>query len=140
PPRNGGTGNLATEHDQFKDATYTVLREVVHTLHAVPPVGCVVQAYRRDAADDLAALVDWSAANLDTPLQIRLVKGAYWDAETIHARAQGWPAPVWSEKSATDASYERCAALLAARTGDVRPAFASHNARSLAFEIGRAHV
>jgi RHH-type proline utilization regulon transcriptional repressor/proline dehydrogenase/delta 1-pyrroline-5-carboxylate dehydrogenase len=80
-------------------------------------------------------LVSWSEATLDRPLQIRLVKGAYWDAETITARAHGWEPPVWRDKDATDASYEQCAAFLVAHAGDVRPAFASHNARSLAYAI-----
>jgi RHH-type proline utilization regulon transcriptional repressor/proline dehydrogenase/delta 1-pyrroline-5-carboxylate dehydrogenase len=47
---------------------------------------------------------------------------------------------VWPEKDATDASYERCASLLVARAGDVRPAFASHNARSLAYAIAAARA
>ncbi len=136
----GATVHVDTEHDELKDATFTVLREVVRALPRVPQLGCVVQAYRTDAYDDLQALVDWSAATLDRPLQVRLVKGAYWDAETITARAHGWSPPVWPEKNETDASYERCATLLVARAGDVRPAFASHNARSLAFAVASARA
>ena len=63
---------------------------------------------------------------------MRLVKGAYWDSETVLARQRGWPVPVWEEKWRTDLSYERCVDLLLDRTDALRPAFASHNVRSLA--------
>jgi RHH-type proline utilization regulon transcriptional repressor/proline dehydrogenase/delta 1-pyrroline-5-carboxylate dehydrogenase len=95
----------------------------------------VVQAYRVDASDDLGDLIEWSADTLVRPLQVRLVKGAYWDVETIKARSQGWKSPVWPNKDATDAAYERCASMLVANAGDVRPAFASHNARSIAWAL-----
>ena len=66
---------------------------------------------------------------------MRLVKGAYWDTETVHARAEGWPVPVFEDKAATDANYERCVRLLHDHHGSVRAAFGSHNLRSLAYAI-----
>jgi RHH-type proline utilization regulon transcriptional repressor/proline dehydrogenase/delta 1-pyrroline-5-carboxylate dehydrogenase len=69
---------------------------------------------------------------------VRLVKGAYWDYETIHAEQQGWPVPVWSRKSDTDACFERVAQYLIEQTprkageGGVKLALGSHNARSIA--------
>ena len=68
-------------------------------------------------------------------MTVRLVKGAYWDAETIQARAEGWPVPVFEDKAETDANYERCVRLLHDHHGQVRAAFASHNLRSLAYAI-----
>ena len=53
-------------------------------------LGVVVQAYLRDSRDDLAAVIAVSALR-ERPLMVRLVKGAYWDTETIQARAAGWP-------------------------------------------------
>ena len=102
-----------------------------------------MQAYRIDALDDLGDLDRVvRPTRSPCPLQIRLVKGAYWDVETIKARAQGWKSPVWPDKDATDASYEACAAMLVADAadGDVRPAFASHNARSIAFAVCAARA
>jgi RHH-type proline utilization regulon transcriptional repressor/proline dehydrogenase/delta 1-pyrroline-5-carboxylate dehydrogenase len=131
----GATVHLDGEHDELKDATYALLRDVGSAWRSGPALGSVVQAYRRDSHTDLCALADWSARTLDVPLLVRLVKGAYWDAETIHADAEGWPRPVWSDKTATDAHYERCTLLLVERAGDVRPAVAGHNARSLAHAI-----
>src|SRR5262249_12716723 len=72
------------------------------------------------------------------PVGGRLVKVAYWDAETVQARAEGWPVPVFEEKAQTDANYERCVRLLHDHHGEVRAAFASHNLRSLAYAISYA--
>ncbi len=132
---SGATIHLDSEHDEVKDATFALLFEIGRAYPDGPQLGCVVQAYRTDAYDDLRALIDWSAPTLKRPLQIRLVKGAYWDAETITARAHRWAPPVWQEKPDSDANYERCARLLVERAGEVRPAFASHNLRSLAYTL-----
>ncbi len=132
---SGATVHLDTEQYAVKDLTYELLRAIGSEFPDGPQLGCVVQAYLRESFTDLVQLVDWSAATLRTPLQVRLVKGAYWDAETIEAGAAGWPAPVFAQKHDTDANYERCVRLLVERAGDVRPAFASHNIRSLAYAI-----
>src|SRR5262249_268071 len=55
-----------------------------------PDVGIVLQCYLRDTEPDLLELRDW-AMTRGTPVWVRLVKGAYWDHETIKARANGWP-------------------------------------------------
>ena len=46
----------------------------------------------------------------DIPLTIRLVKGAYWEHETVEARQHGWSAPVYEAKNETDRSFERIVA------------------------------
>ncbi len=127
----GVTVHLDTEHDEAKDLGYELLRRI-GARHPDVQLGCVVQAYRRDAFDDLQALVEWSAATLDVPLRIRLVKGAYWDHETMVAASQGWPSLVFATKAHTDANFERCTRYLLEHAGTVRPAIASHNLRSLA--------
>ena len=72
---------------------------------------------------------------------VRLVKGAYWDYETIHAEEMGWSVPVWSRKIDTDACFERMAALFIESTptesgqGGVKLALGSHNIRSIATAI-----
>jgi len=129
------TVHLDMEHDDAKDVTIELLHRIGEARPDGPQLGCVIQAYRTDSYDDLAALIEWSAATLSRPLQIRLVKGAYWDAETVHARAEGWPVPVYEDKADTDANYERCVVLMVEGAGAIRPAFASHNLRSLAHAI-----
>jgi RHH-type proline utilization regulon transcriptional repressor/proline dehydrogenase/delta 1-pyrroline-5-carboxylate dehydrogenase len=130
----GATVHLDTEHDDTKDLAFTLLRELGARFPDVQ-LGCVVQAYRRDAHADLQDLIEWSRAELRTPLRIRLVKGAYWDAETLLSRAEGWPSSVYGAKAETDASFERCVRTMVDVAGVIRPAFATHNVRSLAYGI-----
>jgi RHH-type transcriptional regulator, proline utilization regulon repressor / proline dehydrogenase / delta 1-pyrroline-5-carboxylate dehydrogenase len=131
----GAFVHVDMEHADAKDLTLRTFRELLDEddLRGVA-AGIVVQAYLRDARDDLAELIAWSATR-ERPITVRLVKGAYWDTETVHAQAEGWPAPVFEHKEETDASYERCAQLLLDHHGEVRAAFASHNLRSLAYAI-----
>jgi RHH-type proline utilization regulon transcriptional repressor/proline dehydrogenase/delta 1-pyrroline-5-carboxylate dehydrogenase len=69
---------------------------------------------------------------------VRLVKGAYWDFETILAQQRGWPVPVWSQKPESDANYEKLSLLLLENADVAAPAFASHNVRSCAFAMAQA--
>ena len=134
--RHRVTLNFDMEHDESKDAIFTLVRTIGERWPDGPDLGCVVQAYRRDAETDLLTMIEWSrrqVADGARPLQVRLVKGAYWDAETIAARANGWPSPVWADKAETDRNYELLTGLLMAAAGAVRPAIASHNVRSIAY-------
>jgi RHH-type transcriptional regulator, proline utilization regulon repressor / proline dehydrogenase / delta 1-pyrroline-5-carboxylate dehydrogenase len=128
------------ERYETKGLTHRLFRELLAEpelaeLHA----GIVVQAYLRDSAEDLNVLLSW-ATSREVPIAVRLVKGAYWDTETIVAEAAGWPIPVYEHKAATDLNYEHCTRILHGHHGKVRAAFGSHNLRSLAYAIesGRA--
>ena len=66
------------------------------------------------------------------PIAVRLVKGAYWDLETIGSQQNNWPSPLWSKKESSDANYEALSRLLIDNHDVVLPAFGSHNVRSLA--------
>jgi RHH-type proline utilization regulon transcriptional repressor/proline dehydrogenase/delta 1-pyrroline-5-carboxylate dehydrogenase len=127
------------EHYAAKDLTLELFRDLLQEPGLTGlDAGCVIQAYTRDAIDDLADIVAWSSARVRSglpPVGVRLVKGAYWDAETIEAEANGWPSPVYEEKAHTDANFERCTRLLHDHHGEVRAAFASHNLRSLAYAV-----
>lgn len=96
-----------------------------------PHCGIVVQCYLREALRDLVDLAEW-ARTRGTPIHVRLVKGAYWDYETIHATASRWPIPVWQQKWETDACYEAAATFVMEHADVLRPALGSHNLRSLA--------
>ena len=102
-----------------------------------PDVGIVVQAYHPKAEAELRMLRDW-VERRGTPITIRLVKGAYWDYEVLTARRLDWPEPVYLEKWQSDASFERCARFLLQHHEQLRPAFGSHNVRSLAYAIATA--
>ena len=126
------------EHYDVKDLTLELFGELVAEpelagLHA----GVVIQAYLRDSHQDLSDVIAVSASR-SVPLTVRLVKGAYWDSETVTSRAEGWPPPVFDRKEHTDANFERCARLLHDHHDAVRAAFGSHNLRSLAYAVGYA--
>jgi RHH-type proline utilization regulon transcriptional repressor/proline dehydrogenase/delta 1-pyrroline-5-carboxylate dehydrogenase len=135
----GATVHLDTEHDEAKDLGYELLRQMGAEYPDVQ-LGCVVQSYRRDSYADLRDLVAWSVTELRVPLRIRLVKGAYWDHEGLVAAAAGWPSPLFARKGDTDANFERCTKYLIDHAGEVRPAIASHNLRSLAHAIAYAQL
>src|SRR5262245_45531054 len=131
----GAFVNVDMEHYDAKDLTVALFRDLLsEDEFATLPAGIVIQAYLRDSRDDLADLIAWSSRRPE-PITVRLVKGAYWDAETVHARAEGWPVPVFEDKAETDANYERCVRLLHDHHGEVRAAFGSHNLRSLAYAV-----
>ncbi|HEY2415346.1 MAG TPA: L-glutamate gamma-semialdehyde dehydrogenase [Pirellulaceae bacterium] len=104
-----------------------------------PNIGIVLQCYLTDTERDLLALRDW-AQSRGTPVWVRLVKGAYWDYETIRARSNGWPVPVFQQKWQSDANFERCTRFLLQNTAHLRPALGSHNIRSLAHGIATAQI
>ena len=69
---------------------------------------------------------------------VRLVKGAYWDYETVIAAQNGWPVPVFTQKWQTDANFEKLTEFLLANVDWLVPAFGSHNIRSIAHAMAVA--
>ena len=66
-------------------------------------------------------------------MTVRLVKGAYWDAEIKRAQERGLDSfPVYTSKSATDAGYLICARRLFLAPDVIYPQFATHNALTVA--------
>ena len=123
------------ERYDVKHVTHSLVRQLLDRPElAELQAGIVVQTYLRDSYEDLCSLCRW-AEGRDTPLGIRLVKGAYWDTETVVAEAASWPVPVYGHKAETDANFERCVRLVHSYHGRVRAAFGSHNLRSLAYAI-----
>jgi proline dehydrogenase len=103
---------------------------------AGPSAGVVVQAYLRDASQTLDRILSWARATDRTPpLQVRLVKGAYWDHELAQARQQGWPAPVFEHKADCDRNFEALTKRLLEARPALRVAVASHNLRSVSNAI-----
>jgi len=130
--------NLDMEHHALKDLTLALFRRVVEAQPARwADAGVVIQAYHRQAESDLTDLIKW-ARKQKRRITIRLVKGAYWDYETVRAAQEGWPSPVWLDKADSDACFERCAALMLSNHKYVRSAIGSHNIRSLASAIAAA--
>lgn len=137
----GAYVHVDMEQYAHKDLTFALFRSVLMEpeFRDWPDAGIVAQAYLPETEADLHALAEW-AAERGTPVTVRLVKGAYWDYETLHARQLGWPVPVFQEKWATDACYERCTNFLLEHHELLRPALGSHNVRSLAHAIAVAEA
>ncbi|KXG83988.1 trifunctional transcriptional regulator/proline dehydrogenase/L-glutamate gamma-semialdehyde dehydrogenase [Agrobacterium bohemicum] len=95
-------------------------------------IGFVVQAYSRRCPFVLDYIIDL-ARRSNRRIMVRLVKGAYWDAEIKRAQLDGLEDfPVFTRKVHTDVSYIACAAKLLAARDVIFPQFATHNAQSLA--------
>ncbi len=137
--QHGAFINVDMESYHTKDLTLSIFKQVLteDEFRDVGDVGIVIQCYLRDSESDLVALRDW-ARERGKPIWVRLVKGAYWDYETIHARYHGWPVPVYRRKWQSDANYERQTRFTIRNFRYLRPALGSHNIRSLAHGIATA--
>ena len=95
-------------------------------------LGYVVQGYQKRCPFVIDYLADL-ARRSGQKFMVRLVKGAYWDAEIKRAQVDGMPGyPVYTRKIYTDVSYLACAQKLLAATDVIYPQFATHNAHTLA--------
>jgi len=97
---------------------------------SMPYPGAVVQAYSKDAGAVLDDLIEF-AKRRGAPIAVRLVKGAYLDYEAIVCKQNHWACPLFSDKSSTDANFERLSKVLIDNHQHCLPAFGSHNVRSL---------
>jgi RHH-type proline utilization regulon transcriptional repressor/proline dehydrogenase/delta 1-pyrroline-5-carboxylate dehydrogenase len=94
-------------------------------------LGMAVQAYGKRCRPTLA-WADALGAATGRRIAVRLVKGAYWDSEIKHTQEQGLSDyPLFTRKAATDVSYLACARDML-RAPNIYPAFATHNALTVA--------
>jgi len=130
---------LDMESYSYKDITLEVFRRIRShpDLKSHPHIGVVLQAYLRETEQDLKSLLDWMREN-ELPSAVRLVKGAYWDYETVLSAQNGWPDRVWSHKAQSDANFETCARLLLENSDLCYFACGSHNIRSIAAVLAMA--
>jgi RHH-type proline utilization regulon transcriptional repressor/proline dehydrogenase/delta 1-pyrroline-5-carboxylate dehydrogenase len=133
--------NIDMEQYTLKDATLRIFQKIFAEaeFRDWPDVGIAIQAYLKDTAGDLQALLNW-AERRGTPIWVRLVKGAYWDYESVIAAQNDWPLPVFPAKNETDANYEAMTTYLMEHRGHLRPAIASHNIRSIAHALAVAEA
>jgi RHH-type proline utilization regulon transcriptional repressor/proline dehydrogenase/delta 1-pyrroline-5-carboxylate dehydrogenase len=125
----------------YKDLTLAILKELLleEEFRRRTDIGITLQAYLRDSYQDLEALISW-AKNRGYPVTVRLVKGAYWDQETIKALQNHWPQPVYNDKAATDQNFERMTQLLLENHPYLYAAIGSHNVRSQALACAIAET
>jgi RHH-type proline utilization regulon transcriptional repressor/proline dehydrogenase/delta 1-pyrroline-5-carboxylate dehydrogenase len=139
----------AREHDAFvcmdmeqfdyRDVSLDIFEKISmnEKLKPCPHIGMVAQTYLKDSVPFAQRVIDL-AHRRGTPFTVRLVKGAYWDYEIIHARQLQWEIPVYLEKWQTDACFEQVTRLFLDNYPAVKLAVASHNIRSISHAMAYA--
>jgi len=126
--------NIDAEEADRLDLSLDVIKAVLSNpkLEGWDGFGVVVQTYSQRAS----FVIDWLYAlsnELDRKIMVRLVKGAYWDAEIKRAQVIGLEGfPVFTRKASSDVSYIACAKQLLSMCDRIYPQFATHNAHSVA--------
>lgn len=139
--RYGTHVHVDMEHYAIKDLTLKICREIFmeEEFRDYPHFGIVLQAYLHDIDRDVAQTIAYCRQR-GTPLWVRLVKGAYWDTETVLAEQQHWPCPVFQQKWQSDAAYERVTRVLLENHQVIHTAFGSHNVRSLSHAMAMMRI
>jgi RHH-type proline utilization regulon transcriptional repressor/proline dehydrogenase/delta 1-pyrroline-5-carboxylate dehydrogenase len=137
----GAAVHFDMEQYEYKDLTLTILKELLTEaeFRDRTEIGITLQAYLRDSYEDLKDLIEW-AKQRGNRITIRLVKGAYWDSETITAAQNHWKQPVYNDKTDTDANFERMTRLLLENHEYLSAAIGSHNVRSQALACAIAET
>jgi RHH-type transcriptional regulator, proline utilization regulon repressor / proline dehydrogenase / delta 1-pyrroline-5-carboxylate dehydrogenase len=135
----GAAVHFDMEQYAYKALTLDILKQILleEEFRQRTDIGVTLQAYLRDSERDLQDLIRW-AKQRGYPLTVRLVKGAYWDQETIKSSQNDWPQPVYNQKAATDANFETLTQLLLEHHEYLYAAIGSHNVRSQAKAIAIA--
>ncbi len=125
--------NIDAEEQDRLDISLDVIEAILSDpeLAGWDGFGVVVQAFAKRSAQTL----DWLyglAEKLDRRIMVRLVKGAYWDAEIKRAQVMGLSDfPVFTRKACSDVSFLACTRQLLGMTDRIYPQFATHNAHSV---------
>lgn len=127
--------NVDAEHYHYRDLVLEIFGKVLletPELKNYDQTGIVVQAYLRDGAKHLMDVVELAKKrNLRMP--IRLVKGAYWDAETIEGEAHQFTPPQFLNKEESDLHFRQLAYLSLKHHDQIQLAIGSHNLQDHAF-------
>jgi RHH-type proline utilization regulon transcriptional repressor/proline dehydrogenase/delta 1-pyrroline-5-carboxylate dehydrogenase len=130
-------GGIAFTVDAEESERLEMSLDIIEAVAGLPSLkgwdglGMAVQAYGKRCRPTLA-WADALGAATGRRIAVRLVKGAYWDSEIKRTQEQGLPDyPLFTRKASTDVSYLVCAKdMLAAK--NIYPAFATHNALTVA--------
>ncbi len=137
----GAAVHFDMEQYTYKNLTFSILKNLLmeEEFRNRTDIGMTVQAYLRESKKDLEGIIEWAKLR-GNPVSVRLVKGAYWDQETIKAMQNDWPQPVYNDKAATDANYEELTQLMLENHQYIYSAIGSHNVRSQAKAIAIAQT
>lgn len=131
--------NFDLESFQSVEIIYNLVHDIILSdeYRSWPHIGIVVQAYLRSASSYLHDLIA-ACRQRQAPITIRLVKGAYWDYEVVRAEQLGYSCPVFKHKAETDQNFEKLSKVMLDNHDVIRPAFGSHNIRSLSHALAYA--
>ena len=127
--------NIDAEHYHVRDQVFEIYKRVLletDELKDYKDTGIVIQAYLRDAFTHFKEVVEL-ARERGHIMPIRLVKGAYWDAETIEADAHNYEAPQFLNKEETDIYFRQLAHYALLNGQYIQLALASHNIQDHCF-------
>ncbi len=127
---------IDAEESERLEPTLDVFERLAERVAAEAPqwqgLGLAVQAYQTRALDVVDEVARIARTRGLRPM-VRLVKGAYWDAEVQRAQRLGLAGyPVYTDKRHTDVSYLSCARALLDHAPLLYPQFATHNATTIA--------
>jgi RHH-type proline utilization regulon transcriptional repressor/proline dehydrogenase/delta 1-pyrroline-5-carboxylate dehydrogenase len=127
--------NIDAEHYHYRDMVLRIYGKVLletSELKNYSQTGIVIQAYLRDGAQHLKEIAQL-AQNRNIRMPIRLVKGAYWDAETIEGEAHQFIPPQFLNKEESDLHFRQLAYLALKNSEYIQLAIGSHNLQDHAF-------
>ncbi len=121
--------NIDAEHYHYRDIVFDIYQRVLletPELYSFKDTGIVLQAYLRDASEHLDEIIAL-AKKRGHLMPIRLVKGAYWDAETVEAEAHSYNAPQFLNKEETDLNFRQMIVKIFENGESIQLCLASHN-------------
>lgn len=127
--------NIDAEHYHYRDIVFKIYKRVLletPELKDYMATGIVIQAYLRDASKHLGQIVEL-AKERGITMPVRLVKGAYWDAETVEGDAHSFNAPQFLNKEETDIHFRQLIVKIYESHPHLKLALASHNFADHAF-------
>ncbi|RMF93200.1 MAG: L-glutamate gamma-semialdehyde dehydrogenase, partial [Candidatus Schekmanbacteria bacterium] len=135
----GGELTIDMENFHYRNLIVEIVKNLFQERisESIESFGTVVQAYLKDSQHQLEELLKWESKS-NQKLHIRLVKGAYWDYEVINSQKNRWQCPVFTKKEETDANFEILSAKILQHNDKIKPAFATHNIRSIASALALA--
>ncbi len=134
--------NVDAEHYSCRDLIFKIFKRVLlenGEFKDMESIGIVVQAYLRDAYPHFLEILDL-AKSRNIVMPVRLVKGAYWDAESIEAEALNFNAPEFLNKEESDLHFRQLIVMIMKNYPHVQLCLASHNLQDHCFAEGLRHL
>lgn len=127
--------NIDAEHYHYRDIVFDIYKRLLletAELKDYADTGIVLQAYLRDGTKHLREILEL-AKERKLVMPIRIVKGAYWDAETVEGDAHGFNAPQFLNKEETDIHFRQLVVEILKANQNLKLCLASHNFSDHAF-------